>query len=140
MNDSTGLPKYARAALSTVRREVHDEHQQVLQLVRALFAAQIDREPNDLREWLLRQIVAALTIEAQGDPVRAALEAAIRSDNEATSQRAQRALLALDALVALDVLIADRDAERFARADADDALRRPRGDDGETRRSEAAGE
>lgn len=85
--------------------------EQVLQLVRALFAAQIDREPNDLREWLLRQIAAALTIEAQGDPVRAALDAAIRSDNEATSQRAQRALLALDALVALDALIADRDAE-----------------------------
>lgn len=71
--------------------------EQVLVLVRALFASQIDRESNDLREWLLRQVVAALTIESQGDPVRAALDAAIRSDNEATAARARRALLALDA-------------------------------------------
>lgn len=116
--------------------------EQVLQLVRALFASQIDRESNDLREWLLRQIVAALTTETQGDPVRAALDAAIRSDNEATAARAQRALLALDALVALDALLDDRDAERLAaltRADADDALRRAGGVDGDTRRSEAAG-
>lgn len=114
--------------------------EQVLVLVRALFAAQVDRESNDLREWLLRQIVAALTIETQGDPVRAALDAAIRLDNEATSQRARRALLALDALVALDAMLADRDAERFARADADDALRRPGSDGGEARRREAAGD
>ena len=114
--------------------------EQVLALVRALFASQIDREPHDMREWILRQIVAELTIETQGDPVRAALDAAIRSDNEATAARARRALLALDALVALDAMLADRDAERFARAGADDALRRAGLSDGETRRREAAGE
>lgn len=115
--------------------------EQVLVLVRALFASQIDRESNDLREWLLRQVVAALTIESQGDPVRAALDAAIRSDNEATAARARRALLALDALGALDAMLADRDAERFARTDSDDALRRQgSADGGETRRPEAAGE
>ena len=117
--------------------------EQVLVLVRALFAVQIDRESNDLREWLLRQIVTALTFETQVDPVREAIVAAIRSDNEVTSAKAQRALLALDALVALDALLADRDTERLAaltRAEADDALRRPGGADGETRRHEAAGE
>jgi hypothetical protein len=114
--------------------------EQVLVIVRALFAAQIDREPNDLREWLLRQIVAALAFETQVDAVRVALRAASHSEDEAMAARARRALLALDALDALDAMLADEREARFAaRADSDDALRRPSTDDGDTRRREAAG-
>lgn len=115
--------------------------EQVLVLVRALFAAQIDREPNDLREWLLRQLVAALTFETQVDVVRVALRAASHSEDEVMAAKARRALLALDALDALDAMLAEEREARFAaRADSDDALRRPDAGDGKTRRREAAGE
>jgi len=120
---------------------------QVLWLVRELFALQIDRESDDLRERLLRELcdVLALDTPDRSDPVRDVLREAARCGDPTIEAKAERALKILAVIETLDALAAHkREAELEAlfgdRAERDDALRRQGSDDGEARRREAAGD
>lgn len=121
---------------------------QVLWLVRELFARQIDRESDDLRERLLRELcdVLALDTPDRSDPVRDVLREAARCGDPTIEAKAERALKILAVIETLDALAAHkREAELEAlfgdaRAKRDDALRRAGAGEAETRRREAAGE
>lgn len=120
---------------------------QVLWLVRELFAYQIDRESDDLRERMLREMcdVLALDTPDRSDPVHDVLREAARCGDPTIEAKADRALKILAVIETLDALAAHkREAELEAlfgdpRAD-DDALRKPGTGEAETRRREAAGE
>jgi len=122
--------------------------EQVLVLVRALFASQIDRESDDLRERMLREMCDALAIDRPDrvDPVREVLREAARCGDPAIEARADLARKILDVIDSIDTLAAHkREAEAealfgSARTASDDALRRQGSADGGERRREAAGE
>lgn len=119
---------------------------QVLVLVRELFARQIDRESDEMRERMLREIVDVLTVETHDRTslVRYVLCEASQCGDPSTEARADRALKILDVIEALDALAAHdreaRDEAMFARAGSAVDTRRPSDPDAPTRRREAAGE
>ena len=124
--------------------------EQVLGLVRELYARQIDSESDELRERLLREFVEVLTIDMpdRTNLVRYVLGVASRYGSPEVEARASRALKILAVIETLDALEdhkrEERDAQMFgapdARAERDDAPRRQGPSGGEARRREAAGE
>lgn len=121
--------------------------EQVLGLVRELYARQIDSESDELRERLLREFVEVLTIDMpdRTNLVRYVLGVASRYGGPELEARASRALKILAVIETLDALEEhkreEREAQMFGdRADSDDALRRTGAGEPETRRREAAGE
>lgn len=121
---------------------------QVLWLVRELFAYQVDRESDDLRERMLRELCDVLAINAPDrvDPVREVLREAARCGDAETEARASRALKILAVIETLDALEEhkreERETQMFGDPCADSAadVRRPGTGEAETRRREAAGE
>lgn len=122
--------------------------EQVLGLVRELYARQIDSESDELRERLLREFVEVLTIDMpdRTNLVRYVLGVASRYGGPELEARASRALKILAVIETLDALEEhkreEREAQMFgdAKADSDDAPRRPGDPDAPPRRREAAGE
>lgn len=107
--------------------------EQVLGLVRELYARQIDSESDELRERLLREFVEVLTIDMpdRTNLVRYVLGVASRYGSPEVEARASRALKILAVIETLDALEEhkreEREAQMFgdARAERDDAPRRP---------------
>ena len=87
---------------------------QVLWLVRELFAQQIDRESDELRERMLRELCDVLAFEAldRVDPVREVLREAARCGDLAVEAKASRALKIIAVIETIDALAAHkREAE-----------------------------